>query len=113
MKEKKKNTLNNFKGNSNDQNNNRSTDQQPQQQNKEENKLINISEIKNINNEDKNQLESEIMSEAAVSFVVGGPEPNEELENEDCFPGDNDYNDGNQLQPPLLPGLVERRKRLR
>lgn len=53
------------------------------------------------------------MSEAPVSFVVGVPDTTEDLEVEDSFPGDNDYNDPSQLQPPLLPGLVERRKRLR
>ncbi|XP_012280846.1 acetyl-CoA carboxylase isoform X2 [Orussus abietinus] len=45
-----------------------------------------------------------------VSFVVGDPDPCEELEIEDSFPGEG--NDGSQPQP-ALPGLVERRKRLR
>ena len=51
------------------------------------------------------------MSETPVSFVVGDPDPCEELENEDSFPSDG--NDGIQQQPLIVPGLVERRKRLR
>lgn len=51
------------------------------------------------------------MSETPVSFVVGGPDPSEELETEDSFPGQG--NDGYQQQPSIVPGLVERRKRLR
>lgn len=51
------------------------------------------------------------MAEPAVSFVLGDPDPMEELETEDSFP-DSEANDRNQQQP-ILPGLVERRKRLR
>ena len=51
------------------------------------------------------------MTDAAVSFVLGDPDPMEELETEDSFP-DSEANDRVQQQQ-ILPGLVERRKRLR
>lgn len=50
------------------------------------------------------------MTETAVSFVLGDPDPKEELEIEDSFP-EPEAND--RIQQPILPGLVERRKRLR
>lgn len=67
--------------------------------------------------EDKNDLVNPagIMAENPVSFVVGDPDadPNEELEIEDSFPDEG--SDLSFLQPPqnVIPGLVERRKRLR
>lgn len=50
------------------------------------------------------------MTETSVSFVLGDPDPKEELEIEDSFP-EPEAND--RIQQPILPGLVERRKRLR
>lgn len=66
------------------------------------------------------------MSEAPVSFVVGepepdpdpdldpGPDPSEMQEIQDSFPGEGggSVNLG-QLQPGVVVGSVERRKRLR
>lgn len=63
-------------------------------------------EIKDYQNQS-----SDKMTDAAVSFVLGDPDPMEELEREDSF-ADSDANDRLQQQP-ILPGLVERRKRLR
>ncbi|XP_054001700.1 uncharacterized protein LOC128888659 isoform X3 [Hylaeus anthracinus] len=55
------------------------------------------------------------MSENPVSFVVGDPDadPNEELEIEDSFPDEGSDLNVLQAQQNVLPGLVERRKRLR
>ncbi|XP_034186406.1 acetyl-CoA carboxylase isoform X2 [Osmia lignaria lignaria] len=55
------------------------------------------------------------MSENPVSFVVGGPDTDlaEELEVEDSFPSEGSDMGLNQAQQNILPGLVERRKRLR
>ncbi|XP_076618553.1 acetyl-CoA carboxylase isoform X2 [Colletes latitarsis] len=60
------------------------------------------------------------MSENPVSFVVGDPDadPNEELEieeleTEDSFPDEGSEYSVLQAQQNVLPGLVERRKRLR
>ncbi|XP_043262710.1 acetyl-CoA carboxylase isoform X2 [Colletes gigas] len=60
------------------------------------------------------------MSENPVSFVVGDPDadPNgdleiEELETEDSFPDEGSEHSVLQAQQNVLPGLVERRKRLR
>ncbi|XP_046476133.1 acetyl-CoA carboxylase isoform X3 [Neodiprion pinetum] len=58
------------------------------------------------------QQPQEIMAESGepVSFVVGDPDPDEELEIDDRFPG----SEGNaSAMQPILPGLAERRKRLR
>ncbi|XP_076277454.1 acetyl-CoA carboxylase isoform X2 [Lasioglossum baleicum] len=53
------------------------------------------------------------MSENPVSFVVGAPDPSEELEIEDIFPSEGYDLSSNQVQQNEFPGLVERRKRLR
>lgn len=61
------------------------------------------------------------MSETPVSFVVGepdpdpGPDPSEVLEIQDSFPSEGDEIAGlqSQVQPNVLTGVVERRKRLR
>ena len=50
------------------------------------------------------------MEESPVSFVLGDPDPNEEQETEDSFPS---HTNDMMQQQPVLPGLVERRKRLR
>ncbi|XP_066599220.1 acetyl-CoA carboxylase-like isoform X1 [Prorops nasuta] len=59
------------------------------------------------------------VTEAPVSFVVGEPDPSEELENEDSFPSEStnsfptDVTSHQQSSQNAMPGLVERRRRLR
>lgn len=57
------------------------------------------------------------MSEAPVSFVVGepdlDPDPSEVQEIEDSFPNVGSDSVNSQTQTHVMPGLVERRKRLR
>ncbi|CAL7951788.1 unnamed protein product [Xylocopa violacea] len=54
------------------------------------------------------------MPENPVSFVVGDDtDPTEELEVEDSFPSGGSGMNGIQVQQSIMPGLVERRKRLR
>ena len=93
---------NSFKGNTNQKDNQSrpvSTDSTSEDQEEE-------TEIQDNQNHSQNT-----MTEAAVSFVLGDPDPMEELETEDSFP-ETEANVKNQ-QLPVVPGLVERRKRLR
>ncbi|XP_076754635.1 acetyl-CoA carboxylase isoform X3 [Xylocopa sonorina] len=54
------------------------------------------------------------MPENPVSFVVGDDtDPTEELEVDDSFPSEGNDLNGIQMQQSIMPGLVERRKRLR
>ncbi|XP_015432186.1 PREDICTED: acetyl-CoA carboxylase isoform X1 [Dufourea novaeangliae] len=55
------------------------------------------------------------MSEKPVSFMVGEPDadPSEELEIEDIFPSEGTDPGPYQVQQTIIPGMVERRKRLR
>lgn len=65
-----------------------------------------------LTSEEKEADKNMAKSGDPVSFVVGDPEPDEELETEDRFPGSESDPRINQ-QSNLLPGLAERRKRLR
>ncbi|CAK9831548.1 Acetyl-CoA carboxylase [Anthophora retusa] len=65
--------------------------------------------------EGENNHDESTMSENPVSFVVGEPEndPTEQLEVDDSFPSEANDHVPSQTQQNMMPGLLERRKRLR